>query len=84
MPVIARFYGMIFKMYLLGKEHNPPHFHVLYGDYNAVFDIRTLEVIEGDLPPKGLALALEWAREYQDELMEMWETQNFRKLPPLK
>lgn len=25
MPVIARFYGMTIKMYLLGKEHNPPH-----------------------------------------------------------
>lgn len=23
MPVIARFYGMVLKMYLLGKEHNP-------------------------------------------------------------
>lgn len=39
MPVIARFYGMTVKMYLLGKEHNPPHFHVVYGDYNGVIDI---------------------------------------------
>ena len=34
MPVVARFYGIIVKMYLLGGEHNPPHVHVLYGEKN--------------------------------------------------
>lgn len=54
MPVISRFYGMTIKMYLLGKEHNPPHIHALYGDYNGVIDIQTLDMIEGDLPRKAL------------------------------
>ena len=53
MPVISRFYGMTIKMYLLGKEHNPPHIHALYGDYNGVIDIQTLDMIEGDLPLQG-------------------------------
>lgn len=53
MPVIARFYGMTIKMYLLGKEHNPPHIHALYGDYNGIIDIQTLDMMEGDLPGKG-------------------------------
>ena len=48
MPVIARFYGMTIKMYLLGKEHNPPHIHALYGDYNGIIDIQTLDMMEGD------------------------------------
>lgn len=84
MPVIARFYGMIVKMYLLGKEHNPPHIHVIYGDYNAVIDIQTLGVLEGDLPGRGLSIAQEWTKIYQAELLDIWETQNFRKLPPLE
>lgn len=84
MPVLARFYGMVVKMYLLGKEHNPPHVHILYGEYNAVIDVQTLTVIEGDLPGRGIALAREWTEKYRDELLEIWETQNFRKLPPLK
>lgn len=83
MPVIARFYGLIIKMYLRGKEHNPPHIHVLYNEYNAVIDIQTQQVIEGDLPAKGLALAQEWAAAYQKELLDIWETQQFRTLPPL-
>lgn len=83
MPVISRFYGLTIKMYLLGKEHNPPHFHVLYGEYNAVIDIQTLSMIEGDLPGKGLAMVKEWASAHQAELLDIWNTQNFRTLPPL-
>ena len=55
MPVIARFYGMIVKMYFLGKEHNPPHVHVLYGECMGVIDIQTAEMLEGDLPSKALS-----------------------------
>lgn len=84
MPVITRFYGMVIKMYLLGKEHNPPHLHVLYGDYNGVFDLQTLSLLEGDLPGKALSMVQEWAAKYQDALLEMWNTQQFRKLPPLE
>ena len=84
MPVIARFYGMVVKMYLLGKEHNPPHVHILYGEYNGVIDLLTLSVIEGDLPSKATALAIEWVSKHQEELMTMWTTQQFKKLPPLE
>lgn len=84
MPVIARFYGMVVKMYLLGKEHNPPHVHILYGEYNGVIDLLTLSIIEGDLPSKATAMAIEWVGKHQEELMTMWTTQQFKKLPPLE
>lgn len=84
MPVLARFYGMVVKMYFLGKEHNPPHVHVLYGEYMGAIDIRTGEMLEGDLPAKALALAAEWVTTHSAELLEMWNTQNIRKLPPLE
>lgn len=84
MPVIARFYGMIVKMYFLGKEHNPPHVHVLYGECMGAIDIQTAKMIEGDLPSKALNMASEWVLLHQKELLEIWETQNFKKLPPLE
>lgn len=84
MPVIARFYGMIVKMYLLGSEHNPPHIHFLYGEKNAVMDLNTVSLTEGDLPPRALNMALEWTQAHQSELLEMWNTQNFHQLPPLE
>ena len=49
MPEIARFYGIIIKLFF--GDHPPPHFHAVYGEYNALFNIETLEMIEGDLPP---------------------------------
>ncbi len=84
MPLISCFYGMIIKMYFQQKEHNPPHFHVVYGEYVGVIDIKALKMMEGDLPSKALALVLEWASIHQSELQKIWDTQEFVKLPPLE
>jgi len=83
MPEIARFYGIIVKIYFMQKEHNPPHIHALYGEYMSAIDIETFEVLEGDLPNKALDLVKEWMKQYQDDLLKMWRTQEFRTLPPL-
>lgn len=84
MPEITRFYGLIIKMYFQQAEHNPPHFHVVYGEYLGAIDINTLDMIEGDLPPKALALVREWASQHQDELLSIWNTQKFIHIPPLE
>ena len=84
MPVISRFYGLVIKMYFQQSEHNPPHFHVVYGEYMGSIDIQSLQMIEGDLPPKALSLIKEWASKYKEELLEIWNTQKFVKLPPLE
>ncbi len=83
MPVISRFYGMIVKMYFLASEHNPPHIHIVYGEYLGVIDIKTLKMIQGDLPDKALKIALEWTTLHQAELLKMWETQDIQQLPPI-
>ncbi len=44
-------------MYIRG-EHNPPHFHALYAEYEAQIDIQTLQVIEGKLPRRALVMVL--------------------------
>lgn len=84
MPVIARFYGMVVKMYFRQSEHNPPHFHVIYGEYVGVFEIATLAMMEGDLPSKAQALVKEWASNHQSALLNIWTTQQFVQLPPLE
>jgi hypothetical protein len=82
MPEIARFYGIIIKLFF--GDHPPPHFHAMYGEYVGLFNIETLEMIEGDLPNRAKKLVLEWAKTYKGELKEMWEKQEFHKLPPLE
>lgn len=83
MPEIARFYGIIIKMFFKPKEHEPCHIHALYGEYIGVFNIDTFEMTDGDLPLKAQKLVEEWLKIYQKELLEMWNTQVIGKLPPL-
>lgn len=82
MPEVARFYGIVIKVFF--GDHPPPHFHAIYGEYNALVSIESLGIIEGDLPGRAQKLVLEWATLYQQDLLQMWNTQEFRKLPPLK
>ncbi|MGL5940178.1 MAG: DUF4160 domain-containing protein [Waterburya sp.] len=82
MPEITRFYGIVIKVFF--GDHPPPHFHAIYGEYNALVSIESLEIIEGDLLSRAQKLVLEWATLYQQDLLQMWNTQEFRKLPPLK
>lgn len=84
MPEITRFYGIVIKMYFKPKEHEPSHFHALYGEYMGEINILTGEMIEGDLPPKALELVREWLPLYREALQRMWQEQKISKLPPLK
>lgn len=82
MPEVTRFYGITIKIFF--GDHPPPHFHAIYGEFNALVSIETLAILEGDLPNRAEKLIIEWATLYQNELMNIWNTQDFRKLPPLK
>jgi hypothetical protein len=84
MPVIARFYGILIKMYFSQSEQGTAHFHAVYGEFNAVFAIESLEMLEGDLPVRCQRLVKEWATLYQRELRDMWNRQEFRQLPGLE
>ena len=84
MPVLARFYGIVIRMYFQQAEHNPPHIHALYGKDMAAIGIQSGEVLEGYLPSKALSLVREWTALHRSELQDMWETQEFTPLPPLE
>jgi hypothetical protein len=84
MPNVSRFYGIVIKMFFLQREHQPPHFHAVYGEYNGLFAIDSLEMIEGDLPNRAVRLVKEWAERYRKELQTMWDTQEFMQLPGLE
>lgn len=84
MPEITRFYGIVIKMFFKPKEHEPSHIHALYGEYLGEFNIRTTEMIQGDLPKKAQDLVKEWLSAHQSELQAMWDSQQISKLPPLE
>ena len=84
MPEITRFYGIVIKMFFKPKEHEPSHVHALYGEFIGVFNIKTREMIDGDLPQKAQDMVREWLGLYGDKLQEMWTSQKIDKLPPLE
>jgi hypothetical protein len=86
MPEISRFFGIV--IYIFFNEHNPPHFHAVYGDQKALIDIHTLGVLKGALPPRALGLVMEWTALHKDELLKCWRqasaSQTPDKIEPLK
>ncbi len=83
MPILSNFYGILIKMYFQQAEHNPPHIHAIYGEYMGAIDIQTGELLEGDLPNRALKLVQEWLQVHRQEVLDIWNTQQFKKIPPL-
>lgn len=84
MPEISRFYGIVIKMFFKPKEHEPPHIHALYGEYVGIFDLKSHEMTDGDLPLKAQNLVKEWLQINDLNLQKMWNSQQLTKLPPLE
>lgn len=85
MPEISRFFGIIIAMF--ADDHNPPHFHVRYGDYEAIITIKD-GIVKGELPRKVLKAVYTWMDLHQKELNENWQRlqqgQEAIKISPLK
>ncbi len=52
-------------------------------DFDAPFLIATGEIMEGVFPAKASVMVKEFISKYRNELEEMWETEQYRKLLPL-
>jgi hypothetical protein len=70
MPEICRFFGIVIAMF--ADDHNPPHFHVKYGDYRAIFTIDK-GVIKGEIPVRVANLVSAWMAIHKNELLANWE-----------
>jgi len=87
-PLISSFYGIVIKMYF--GDYLPPHFHAEYADYKAHIAINGFSIVEGYIPPKALALVVEWASINQAHLIENWKSLSesgngsFIKIEPLR
>ncbi|MDR2906639.1 MAG: DUF4160 domain-containing protein [Bacteroidales bacterium] len=69
MPRISEFYGLLILMNF--KDHNPPHFHVWYGDYKATVSITT-GIVAGEMPQRALKLVFDWLEIHRNELLDQW------------
>ena len=68
------FYGIIIRLYLIdNKQHNQPHIHAKYAEFEASIGIADAEVLAGELPRKQLRLVQAWIELHRDELAADWE-----------
>jgi hypothetical protein len=71
MPIVSIFFGIIIRINF--RDHAPPHIHAEYQNDEALFDIQTMELIEGRLPRNARRFVREWTQIHQEELMRNWE-----------
>lgn len=86
MPELSRFFGIVIAMYY--EDHAPPHFHARYGGQSASFEIGSLRLLAGSLPPRARALVTEWGAMHTRELLEDWELaqagEPMKRIEPLR
>jgi len=82
LPELARFFGIIVRMYVEpGMPHHVPHFHAYYQNRTAVYSIDPIEMIGGELPRTQQRLVEAWAELHQGELRENWERLQAGQVP---
>lgn len=69
-------------------DHAPPHFHAIYGQYEAEIDIASGRILKGRLPRRAERFIREWLRAYRSELGQDWDLarahQPLMPIPPLE
>ena len=65
------------------NDHNPPHFKVKYGEFEANVLIENGTILNGDLPISKHKLVAAWCEIHEEELLDMWNKKEFHKINPL-
>lgn len=73
MPTLSMFLGILIRMNWKDTgQHNSPHFHAYYNDYEAVFSLDG-EIMRGKFPSKQSAFVKAWALMHEEELTANWK-----------
>ena len=65
------------KIDVYAREHLPPHFHVLFAEYEELIVIETLETYIGYIPASQRKKVIKWAKTQKELLLN-----NFKRLNP--
>jgi hypothetical protein len=85
MPEVSRFYGIIRFYY---RDHSPTHFHAIYAEHEALIEIETGRIYQGNLPKTAYELVNRWRLIHLQELRENWNrarnNESVRRIEPLE
>ncbi len=83
MPTVSLFYGIAIRMFF--GDHNPPHFHAIFEEHQALVRIDDGRILKGRLPVRIARLVEEWTELNRDALMENWDrTRPGSRLPLMR
>lgn len=54
-------------------DHNPPHFHAIYAEFEALIRIDDGSIIRGELPKTATNLVEQWRELHLRELISNWD-----------
>jgi len=68
-------------------DYNPPHFHAIYGEFEAVISISTCNIISENMPTRALELIHDWYSIHRNEFLNNWDfaiqKKQLNKMEPL-
>lgn len=64
------------KIYIYARDHNPPHFHAMYAEFEELIEIKTLQNYSGQIPKKQRKKVIEWAKKHNAYLLAKWKEYN--------
>ncbi|MBU9735788.1 DUF4160 domain-containing protein [Diplocloster agilis] len=87
MPELCRFGGMVIVMLFKDtKQHNKPHVHVYYGEYEASVGLDG-ELLSGSLPSKQYKILVGWLLYNEENVYKAWnlavQGEHFEKIKPM-
>lgn len=70
------------------EDHNPPHFHAYYNEFEATYQIEDFQLLQGKMDKRQERLIIAWAIINQEELISNWHSLingdgTFSKIKPL-
>jgi hypothetical protein len=66
------------KIDIYSREHPPPHFHVIYADFEVLITIKDFQIYKGFIPKSQFDKVIDWAQLNQKMLLDNFFTLNPR------
>lgn len=66
------------KIDIYSREHLPPHFHILFAEYEELIEIETLKTYVGYVPKTQRKKVTDWAMKNKNYLLEVFKQLNPR------
>lgn len=64
------------KISVYADDHNPPHFHVVSQETDAIVRIKDMAVMKGDKNHAHVKSAIDWANEHREKIALAWIEMN--------